>query len=112
MALGGADADITRLSLTLTGNRDGEVSFNTLRVDVDLTRLRNGVVAACPAGGASGVTHGLLIDLDKEQVTFVEADEPAPARFTLKRGETEEFDIVALALTKPRLYEEADAERC
>ena len=102
--LGGADADETRMKLTLTGNRDTEVSIDKMSVEVDSEPLKPGLVAACPVGGATGETFGFLVDLERETVTFVEAGNQAPARFTLEKGKTEQFDIYAVAWGKPRLY--------
>lgn len=101
---GGADADESRLRLTVTGVRDGEVSLDSMSVDVESRPLPEGIVAACPVGGASGSVHGLVVDLQARSVRFVVADETAPARFTLRKGETEAFDIYAVGYDAPRLY--------
>lgn len=102
----GADADETRLALTLTGSRPREVSLDSISVEIVSRKpLTDGVVAACPVGGASAEIHGLNIDLDKEKATFVKGDEPIPARFTLAEGETETFDVYAFAFSKPQIIE-------
>lgn len=105
--LQGADADETRLLLTLFGARSGEVSFDSMRVVVDSRRpLPAGAVAACPVGGATAEVHGVSVDLDTESVEFVRpGGEPTPARFTLEKGKTETFDIYASTSSDAHLIE-------
>lgn len=104
-SLDGADADESRAAVTLRGGRDGEVSLDSMRVEVvSRTPLQGGIVAACPVGGASADIHGLEVDLDAAQVTFVNHGATAPARFTLAKGETEAFDVHA-TVSGPQVVE-------
>jgi hypothetical protein len=97
-ALGGADADESRAAVTLRGAREGEVSLDSIQVQVvSRTPVSGGLVAACPVGGASKPIHGLEVNLDSEKVSFVDDDKVVPARLTLAKGETEEFDVHATA---------------
>lgn len=104
---GGADADETRLTVTLLGQRSAEVSIRNLRVEV-LSRkpLDDGVVAACPVGGASKETHGFAVDLGTARrsatVTFTDprTGDSSRVRLTLAEGESEELDVLALTMVQ------------
>lgn len=89
--LNGSDADETRVAVVLTGMREHQVSINNIALHVaQVTPLTDGVVAACPVGGASADFRGLAVDLDQRSVQFVDE---TPERITLGKGETEGFDI-------------------
>jgi hypothetical protein len=105
-SLNGADADQSRIALTVTGNRSGEVSFRGMSVEVVERRgLEDGVVAACPVGGAEGEVYGLIVDLDRKTVRFNDPAGKGPARIVLENGKTETFEIVTRIPRKPQLIE-------
>lgn len=105
-AQSGADADETRLAVTLTGSRPSEVSLESISVEIVSRKpLNGGVVAACPVGGASADIHGINVDLNAEKATFVKDGKDIPARFTLAKGETETFDVYAFQFVKPQVVE-------
>ncbi|MFI7582065.1 hypothetical protein [Kocuria kalidii] len=96
----GADADESRVLITMIGNRDEEISVQNARVEIiDRTPTGAGVVAACPVGGATGEVRGVVADLgsngspprlefkEKGQVVSLE-------RLTLDKGETETFYVI------------------
>lgn len=94
------DADSTPARITLEGRKEEQVQL----FDVEVKRLevkeapRSGVHLACPGKGAQPDVRTLSVELDRRSPAVTATDtsgKPIPLLFTVKKGESEVFDLTA-----------------
>lgn len=99
---GAFDADRTEVLVTVQGLEDAAVVIDGVRVWIVERLPISGVTLRCLVGGADGYLRGLSIDLDADGLVLdlYPTDEDAPRMprsFTVAKGETERFYLVAEA---------------
>ena len=100
--LGALDAYESEIVVTIQGLDDAAVLIDGFRVHIESREPLTGVVLRCPVGGADGMRRGFVIDLDMGGVYFDlnaswEEGDKMPRSFTVGKGETESFHVLARA---------------
>jgi hypothetical protein len=94
-AIGGIDAGTTTFTLVLQSTTNAATYVAGVRAHILATRPpSSGIAVSCPAQ-AGVVERSVLINLDSGVGTYVRAGRGAPFGFTLRRGESEIFNISA-----------------
>jgi hypothetical protein len=101
MRLGAADADFTRLRVTIRGRPTAPVRIDDVRVVVHERRPPiRGTFLACPVGGATAEVRGLQINLDRDPPSVKWVDPrggtPVTPPYIVSPTEEETFDIEAV----------------
>jgi hypothetical protein len=99
--LGGADAQFTRVAVTIAARGSATVRVDDVRIDV--LRRRPGIKgtwARCAAGGASGSPRMIMVDLNQDPPTVYYLREGGDAQlppfdFRIASGDVEVFFIEA-----------------
>jgi hypothetical protein len=100
MGLGAADADFTRLRVSVAGRPQAPVRIDEVRIVVHERRPAvRGTFLACPVGGASAEVRGIRINLDRDPPSARWVDPRGGAAVTppyiVTPTESETFDIEA-----------------
>jgi hypothetical protein len=103
--LGGADVDATKLRLIVQGTTDKAVVITGLGAHILNRKLVTGLNVGCPSAGQAQI-RVLALDLDSPNpsATHLIRGKRSPFGFTLRKGETEIFDITATTV-KPEMVE-------
>lgn len=94
--LGGADVNTTHVRLTAQGTTDSAVIITGLSARVLGRKAVNGLNVECTSQGEAQI-RVLTINLDSHNpyASYLMENRPSPFGFTLKKGETEVFDVTA-----------------
>ena len=96
---GGVDAPETKLQVVVQGNIDDAVLISGMRAEIVDTRApAAGTTVECPPA-AEAQLRSVAIDLDSPQPVgrYLRDGRETPFGFTIGRGETETFNVVATA---------------
>ena len=102
--LGGADVNATHFRLIVQGTADKAVIITGISARVLNHKSVNGLNVVCPTAGAAQI-RSLTMNLDSPNLSavYLVKGSLSPFGFTLRKGETEVFDVTAITTSSEML---------